>query len=368
MRHSKRRFAFLAVLAVSAWLTVGVQTAAAETKGWDAGKDVRPTVDDLIPSLASSEAYSERYSMSAKLDGGGNIKFDFTISNLGWGNHSAEAAVKVKSPDHKNYKFKKKVDKGNWSHSKDKFKLDIAKTSVESLEGGGFEYRHDGDVKVRLKMTSKVPMWSPGDGKISVDGGFYKMNVYGLRATLEGKVKVGGEWREVKSTRGGYADHVATNVAPFNLASRFSRTRVYDDDNDVFFLWREVRLSSKYGGDSLNWLVVGYKDEIVFSDADVNTKFGKMRKDKAGYEIPYAVQIEGKQGEDEVKLVLRGEDMRRKDLLEDYGRVAKMVASSVSTPYNYYFDCKYALEMDIGGAKATVRGSGGYVIDYLNKE
>ena len=340
----------------------------AQTKTWADGSDARPTSDDLIPKLHSAEAYSERYGLLARLDGGGKVKINFTISNLGWSDAKGAAQVVVKMPGEDKYKFKKKVNKGDWSYSKKNFKLDIADTVIESKGKRKFELRHDGKVKVRLTMTSDTPMWSPGRGRLDVGDGYMKINMFALRSTAKGKVKIGGEWREVKSTRGAYGDHVSTNIAPYDLATRFSKARVYDDENDVFFLWREIKLTEDNGGDSITWMMVGYKDKIVFSDPDAEIKFGKVRKDKVGYEIPYAVQLEGKDGEDKVKLVMRAKKMRRTDLLKSYGNLVRMVASSVSKPFNYNFRCEYALEMQIQGAKATVRGKGGYVVDYLNKE
>lgn len=356
---------FLVVSLVGSLVSVG--TAEAETRGWADGESKQPSMTDLIPEPKSAEAYSERYSMSAKLDGGGKVVVKFTISNLGWGDKHGAAQVRVNLPDHDNYSFQKKVDSDQWSYSKDSFELDIADTTVKGRDDGTFEFRHEGDVKVDLEMSSRVPMWQPGRGRLDVDGGFMEMDLFGLRGTVEGRVHIGGKWKSIKSTRGAYADHVATNIAPYDLADRFSRTRIYDDENDIFVLWREVKLTGEHGGESINWVVVGYKDQIVLADADADVQLGKMRKDKVGYEIPHAVQVEGKSGEDKIKLVLRASDMERKNLLERYGSVVRTFAKTVSEPYNYYFDCDYALQMAIEGAQATVRGEGGYVVDYLNK-
>ena len=365
-RLRRRTSAVLALTFVAVSLAVA-PPASAETKGWDAGNSTRPTMNDLIPEPADGEAYSERYGISAKLDGGGKIVVNFTISNIGWGNQKGAAEVKVKLPDHEDYQFNKKVDRDKWSYAKDRFKLDIADTVIEGNEDGTFALHHDGEVDLEMTLSSDVPMWRPGRGRVEVDDGYMAMDIFQLRGTAEGTVTIDGNKREFKSTRDVYADHVSTDIAPYNLANRFSRTRVYDDDHDLFFLWREIKLTGEHGGESVNWVMVGYKDQIVFSDANAEVKFGKVRKDKVGYSIPYAIQIEGESGEDNVKIVLRAQDMRRKNLLRNYGSVVKTFAKTVSEPYNYYFHCKYAVEMDIQGAKATVRGKGGYVVDYLNK-
>jgi hypothetical protein len=113
--------------------------------------------------------------------------------------------------------------------------------------------------------------------------------------------------------------------------------------------------------------MVGYKDSIVFQDADADLKFARERKDgRTDYVIPHAVQIDGKSGKDTVRFVMRGGKMKRQDLLASYGRAAKLVASAVSEPYRFELKGKYKLQMTIAGASATVSGRSHYTIDYVS--
>ena len=342
----------------------------AAVTGWADGGGSTPTMQDLVPSMSSGEAYSERYGFSAKIDGGGEVVVNFTISNLGWGDGSAAVKVRVDLPDRDEYVYQKKVDRGSWSFSKNKFRLKVANTEVQGKGDNTFVVEHNGDLKLRMKLTSDMSMWSPGNGEITVgDGYYYRLHAFALRSDMTGKVKPKGEsWTEIEGTRSGYGDHVATNIAPFDLGTRFSRFRVYDDENDVFAMWREIELTDDYGGKSLSFLVVGYRDQIVFSDANAKTTYARRVKDtKTGYRLPYAVQIDGKDGDDEVRVVLEGTKVDRKDLLAGYGGMARMIASQVSQPWNYYFDCDYKIQMTIGGSTAKVEGEAGYVIDFVNK-
>lgn len=341
-------------------------TAAAQTKGWtDASKTRKPGMSSLVPRMSSDEAYSERYGFAVDLDGGGHVGIDFTISNLGWGDHNGAAAVRVRLPGEKNYDFSSKVSDDEWTHAKKGFALDIAKTTVRGKGNGKFELKHDGDVKVELTFQNTIPMWRPGNGQITVDGGYYAFDLIAPRANVSGRVKVGGEWHDVKGTRAGYADHVATNVAPFDLGKRFVRFRHYN--KDVFVIWREILLTEEHGGKSFTWVMVGYKDDIVFEDADADLKFAKTRKDgKTGYRVPRAVQIDARKGKDKIRFVMRGSKMKRSDLLASYGKAAKLVASAVSEPYRYDLKGNYQLQMTIGGASATISGRSHYTIDYVN--
>jgi hypothetical protein len=362
-------FAATLALTSSVVLATSLPQADAQTRGWADGETTsRPSTSDLIPSLNGDEAYTERYSFAVDLDDdGGHIGVDFTISNLGWGKGHGASEVRVRLPEHKNYSKKKKVKKKDWSYSESDFDVDIGNTRVKAKGDDSFEVTHEGgDVSFRLVFENTTSMWKPGTGRIAVDEGFYKFNLLAPRANVTGEVTIGGETHEVKATRRGYADHVATNVAPFNFAKRFSRFRNYNDD--VFVMWREIELHPDHGGDSYTWVVVGYKDKIVFSDPKAKIRFANMRSDpKAGYEFPMAIQIDGKNGDDSIKLVLRGTKFKRKDLLKHYGSAARMVASAVSNPFRYTVNCKYTLQMKIGGAKANVKGRSHFVLDYVNK-
>lgn len=346
----------------------GVSPAQAQTAGWAQGKaKSAPSTKDLVPKMSSNMAYTERYGFAVDLDGGGHIGVDWTISNLGWGNHKGGADVRVNLPNHKNYKYSKDAAAGDWQYSKKEFAMNIANTSVHARGKNSFLVTHKGkDISFSLTFTNTTPMWQPGTGEIKVKDGYYKFNILAPRADVTGHVTIGGKKIAVKGTRSGYADHVATNIAPFDFAHRFARLRTYNDD--VFIMWREIKLHPDYGGKSFTWLLVGYKDKIVFSDVDAKIRFAQLRKDpKSGYEFPMSIQIDGKSGKDSVKLVMSGSKFKRTDLLASYGAAAKMVASAVSNPYRYDVDCKYVLQMDIGGAKAQVSGSSHYTMDYINK-
>lgn len=359
-------------LTVSA-LAVGLlaalaQPADAGTRGWTEGSGgAQATFTDLVPSMSSDEAYTERYSFAVDLEGGGHVGVDLTISNLGWGDHNGAAAVRVKMPGESKYSQSKKVDRDDWSYSKKEFDLNIGDTRVRQKGSRDFELTHRGDgVRFDLVFENTTPMWRPGTGQIRTDAGYYKYTLVAPRANVTGTVTIGGKTHKVVSKGEGYGDHVATNVAPFDFAKRFSRFRTYE--GDVFVMWREIELTEDLGGESFTWVVVGYKDKIVFSDADADIRFGRVKKDpKTGYSFPMAVQIDGKTGKDHIKLILQGKSFERTDLLESYGTAAKVVASTVSEPYRYDVKARFVLQMHIGGAAAQVNGNSHYVLDYVNK-
>lgn len=355
MRHAIVTLALLA-------LTLPPLSASAQSWGTGAGI---PKMSELTPRMSSEESYTERYGFAVDLDGGGHIGIDFTISNLGFGDGHGAVNVRVYMPGEKRYEYNKKLSSSDWSADKSGFGLKFGNTTVSAKGNNGFVLKHNGSAKVDLTFENKIPMWKPGSGRIKVDGGYYDFNLIAPRADVSGRVNVNGTWVDVTGKRAGYADHVATNVAPFDFAKRFIRFRDYNED--VFVMWREIELADSHGGKSLTWIVIGYKDAIVFSDASATLKFGSVKKDaKTEYRVPRVVQVDGTRGNDSVRLQMHGRNMKRKDLLASYGAVAKLVASAVSKPYQFELKGKYTLQMTIGGVTANVEGRGHYTIDYLN--
>lgn len=360
-----KRSAPILVMVVVGLFATAVPSLAGATQGWEHGGSERtPTMQSLIPRLDSDESYSERYTFAADLDGGGRVKVEMTISNYGFGDHHGVSSVEVEVPGLTNYDFSKKVGSSDWSYAKDRFRLSIADTTVEGVGEDTFRLKHDGKVDLDLTFENRLPMWSPGRGKITSGGKYFTMDLISPRADVTGTVSAGGKTVDVRGSRSGFADHSATQFAPYSLAERFSR--FHDFNDDVFVAWREIKLTEGRGGRSLTWIVVGYRDKIVFSDAGATIKIGDVKYDsETGYRVPKAIQIEAEDGPDRVKFVIRGDKLRRKDLLAEHGAVVKLFASAVTDPYQYALDGNYALEMTIDGTTATVRGNAEFSMDYL---
>lgn len=285
----------------------------------------------------------------------------------GWGDGHGAASVRVNMPGLKGYTFNEKVERDDWKYGKDSFSLDIAKTHVHAVSDDTYVLKHSGSVKLELTFKGTLPMWRPGAGRIKVDDGYYKLDVIAPRADVTGRVYIGGKWHEIKSTRNGYAEHSATNIAPYELATRYSRMRTVE--GDVFVMWRETKLARDYGNRSYTFVMVAYKDKIVFSSPDARLKFGNLRRDdKTGYLVPLSVQIDATSGQDTIKLVAHGTKYSRTNLLDSYGAVAKAAAAMVTEPFRFSVGNNYTLQMTIQGTTAQIAGASHMVFDYVNKE
>ncbi len=359
--HFNRTQTIRAWTLLTTLLVTVLASASAFGQSWGGGKG-SPVMRDVIPEMSDNEAYSERYGFAVDLDGGGHVGVDFTISNLGWGNGKGTVEVRVISANKQKYKFTKSFDDDEWSYNKGKFLIQMGTTKVQQEGANSFRLTHKGEKSFDIVFDNKMPMWRPGRGKIKVgDDGYYEFNLIAPRADVKGNVN----GVAVTGLRNGYADHVATNVEPYNFATRFTRMRNYN--GDIFVMWREITLTKDAGGKSLTWVMVGYKDEIVFSDARARLKEGRIKVDPlSNYRIPLSLQIDGKDGADSIKLVMRGKTYKRTDLLDSYGDAAKLVASAFAKPVRYTVDCDYQLQMTISGSTATVSGDTHYVVDQIN--
>lgn len=358
----------LMIIAATALLigAMSAQEASAQTQSWASGTAAPLGFNDLIPRMSSGNAYTERYTFSVDLDQGGHVGMHFTISNLGLGSGYGAAEVNVRWPGKEQYKYAERVSRRKWSYEQSRFAMDISNTQVEAQGDNVIVLRHQGkDVKVELRFENRIPMWRPGTGEVRNGDDYYRFTLISPRADVTGRIFIDGEWHEVTGRRQGYGDHVATNVAPYDLAKRFTRFRDYNDD--LFVMWREIELTERYGGQVVSWIVVGIGDEIVYQDAAPGVQFGNLERDKeTSYNIPYAAQVNSEREGAQLRFLLRGEGMRRRDLLQSYGRIARAVAGRFAKPFEYNISGDYALEVEVGGRRLRTTGTSHYTVDFVN--
>ena len=164
----------------------------AEADGWGEGNRAA-TASDLIPSMSSGQAYTERYSFSVSLDDGGHIGMNWTISNLGIRNGYGAAQVSVRHPDIDNYSSSERESRRNWSYDDNGFGLDIADATIEAVDDSTFELGYDGDgVRVELTFQNTIDMWRPGDGGLENGSDFYRFTMVSPRADVTGRIVDGG--------------------------------------------------------------------------------------------------------------------------------------------------------------------------------
>lgn len=341
-------------------LVVGVPSLAfAAGPKW--GEDRGPaTLRDIIPDPRGGEAYSERYTLFANLEGGGTAYVDLTISNLGWGDRHGATTGEIRLPGQRPYRFKKKLDEDEWSYRRDRFEMKVGPTTISGDAESGFRVRHRGASSFDLTFKSRTPMWSPGIGKLMHDG-----NVYATTLAVP--------WGDVTGTIGGKSvngvgmfDHGMSTFSPFDLADKFSRMRHFEDG--LFIAWREVDLTDDLGSRSVTWVIVGIDDKIVFSDSAANIAWtGFDEHEESGHRVPSNVVISASSGGKSLRLEVRGKRVRSTDLLAQHGAAARAVAGAVSNPWQFEVNGSYDLRISGGGTDVSRRGKTNIEMDMLSK-
>lgn len=355
-------------LIVTVSITLAAGLAFAQITGW--GSTSQPvTTKDILPKERGGEAYSERWTFYSDFDEGGYIDANFSITNLGFGDRKGTVEIEVKIPGKPVYEYKNKVSSGQWSAGKQDFHLHIGDSGVEATANGYRLFHKNGKNAKNgfdVRFINEVPMWQPGDGSLTRGDDFYRSALIAIQADVAGSVRLGGESRTVQGSQSGLGDYGASTFAPYKLAEHFAR--FHGQSNGVFVAWREIQTTPEMGGRSFSWIVVAYKDEIVFSEVQPTINFARrIRHSKSGYSVPRAAQVVAQQGNDRVKLVMRGKKFEHTDLLDEYGSVARLFASTVTNPHKFAVPVEWEMQMTIDEATAKVSGESEFSIDFMNK-
>ncbi len=322
-----------------------------------------PTSSSFIPKLKSGEAYSERYTFNIPLDGGGEVYLDFTVSNLGWGDNKGATSVRVKLPGQKTYTYRKELDADEWAMDRKSFNIRMGKSTVQA-NGNGYSLRHEGNMPFELKLENVVPSWKPGSGKIDVNDETFQLALMSPKARVSGRIKVDGQWQPVSSANG-MGDWSMSTIAPYDLAQRFSRFRA--DEGDYAVVWREIQTVEDLGGKSVVWVLVTKGDTIVFASANATlVTSGFVHDDKSDYDVPRTFQITAREGENRISLKVRGGKMKVRDLLAEYGAVARTIAGTKTSPFQFNSDAAFTLKLNTVEGETSVSGRGPLGIDILN--
>jgi len=322
-----------------------------------------PTSSSFIPKLKSGEAYSERYTFNIPLDGGGEVYLDFTVSNLGWGDNKGATSVRVKLPGQKTYTYRKELDADEWAMDRKSFNIRMGKSTVQA-NGNGYSLRHEGNMSFELKLENVVPSWKPGSGKIDVNDETFQLALMSPKARVSGRIKVDGQWQPVSSANG-MGDWSMSTIAPYDLAQRFSRFRA--DEGDYAVVWREIQTVEDLGGKSVVWVLVTKGDTIVFASANATlVTSGFVHDDKSDYDVPRTFQITAREGENRISLKVRGGKMKVRDLLAEYGAVARTIAGTKTSPFQFNSDAAFTLKLNTVEGETSVSGRGPLGIDILN--
>ena len=315
------------------------------------------------------EFYTEEYDLLAWNEAGDRVNLNIAVSNLGWGDMKAGVKAKVQRAGIGTTKGSARFDEDEWSHSAKPFRVVLGKNRLSGGPGKLRAVVDVGSVKLDLTFANLLPAWRPGNGRATYDDGqeYYDLTILAPRAKVTGTVTTKG--KSTKFEGQGYADHRSSNVAPNVAGRRWVRFRSFEGDWTIIL--QEFHFPKDLGGGRSPFLLVGYKDHIVFQSLRYKLKFtdvGRDRNPDTPYKYPKAMKIAARSGGRRFEATVKGYDMVRSDLLSGLGRVERAVLSKIVRPVGYYFDADYEMKVSAGDAgEWATTGKGTYYIKHVTK-
>ena len=314
-----------------------------------------------------SEFYAEEWEIRAWTDAGESVSVNFVINNLGFGDNKLVVQASARPAGGKKTKAKKKYDDDDWSHSNSPFRIEAGGNTLSGGPGKLQAKVSVGGVKVDITIVNQLPAWRPANGRLNYGepDEYYDFTYLAPRAKVSGTVVVGGKEFTLKDAVG-WADHRIVNVPPNVAGKRWLTWRSFDGDWTV--LIQEVQFPSDVGGRKSRFLLVGYKDRIVFQSIRFKVKYGSLKNDaksSKGYKYPLGLRIEANSGDRTVVMTVKGKLSSRKDLLSSLG-AAKALVSRFVAPVGYYINGEYDLRVVLDGQTFTHHGKGAYVFKQVN--
>ncbi len=334
------------------------------------GRFARVTADHYALHPTGEEFYLEEYDLLAWNEAGDRINIGFAVSNLGFGDMRAKVQARVQWKGGKQARGSTERDEDDWSHRARPFRMVLGGSRLSGGPGKLRAVVKEGGVDLDLTFENVLPPWRPGNGRATYDEDgeeYYDLTLLAPRAKVTGTVKAAG--RTVSFSGTGYADHRASNVAPNVAGRRWVRFRAFDGDWTV--VMQEFHFPRDLGGGRSPFLLVGYRDGIVFQSLGYRLRFTEVGRDKnpdTPYKYPKAMALRAKAGGRTVEATVKGYGMARSDLLAGLGRVQRAVLSRIVRPVGYYFDADFDLKVVAGEGEAwETSGKGTYYIKHVTR-
>lgn len=213
----------------------------------------------------------------------------------------------------------------------------------------------EGDLKLDLSYASEVNGWKPGNGYSHFgDMGYFAWVVPFPRAKVAATVRVGDERIEARGV--GYHDHNWLNFQFPRVIDHWMWGRIYSERLTVCYAL--IQCNKKVDNHVIKVLMAARDQDVMLStgEFDFFTK-NFERDDRAGHSYPKELSL-SVPGELSVTMKAR-RVLEAEDLLENFGRLLRLVARYVLRLKPGYFRLLSDFEIDltIGGSSTRERGS-----------
>lgn len=334
------------------------------------GASIKVSENDFIPHCddplnKGRENYSEAYSFVFTLEGGYGAYIQFLISNLGFGDKKGAVKANFDIPEGRHLSSKIEYDEDEWGYFRNKFYVKMGNNSIEGdLKKVVVKVKND-KFEGEFIFKNIAEPWRPGNGRVfygSKDD-YYDFKIMTPVAKIDGKVKISGE-TTIREVHGyGYSDHIHTNVAMHEQAKRWVKVRAINPHNT--FILTEFHSPSKFGEKKAHFFVIYKNGKLFYETLDFELIPKKFNLDSASsYNVPLLFEIKKEKIHGAIKVV---KATGREDYLEELNPILRAIVGKFAKPVMFYFDAKYAIEIQDGDKKESIGGKARYYYIQVTK-
>ncbi|MEE2787008.1 MAG: hypothetical protein VX589_06685 [Myxococcota bacterium] len=348
----------------------GVAYGAESLRAWQGGRTV-VKAKHLIPAMKGGEGYGEKYTFDANFGDRGSMYFSLAITNLGFGDHKMEAKGRL-TVDGQSFKWKKKMDRDEWSFDRDKFSINAGPAKVSGTPERLVFVAKSGDNEVELVMTPIARAWRPNNGQIQF-GKSRSVTDYTVFPLMKAEVRYrmkGGEPQTV--TGHGYGTRTWSELAVYDQVRWNLEFRAIEGDKTIYI--RQLGPAAKYDGKRIGYVLVTDGGKILVESFDFTLTPTQLMTDddhENRYKVPESFTVMGKDAEQSTTL-FRGKFQKktmisRKDLLASLNSAVRMLAKRYSKPVKYTYTTDYLFEIKTADSVERLAGDGRYEVYHWNK-
>ena len=324
----------------------------------------------MVPRLGTDEGYGEKYTFNGNFGARGSLYVSMTISNLGMGDGKMEAKGRL-TIDGKKFKWKKKLDRDEWSFTKSPFAI---KAGPATLSGNPEELvmtAMNGADSIKFTFTPIGRAWRPKNGQVQFgkDKKAVDFTVFPLMKVV-GTATIGGEAIAIEGT--GFGSHSWADLAVYEQATMTREFRGIVGDKTIYM--REMLTPPEYGNQLFHYvLVTKGKANLIESYRFVTTPTETLTdtQHENRYKVVESFTLQGFDAEGEARQfrgkITKKKLRKREDMLKKMGAAVRMVASRYSKPVRYDYDADFHIQVKTPEGVEDLKGTGRYEVYHWNK-
>lgn len=339
------------------------QAAGARSRGFVGSRAVQ--MEDYLPHLSGAEGYSEQWSFSHELGKERRLSFQIIISNAGIGDHKGAFKLDFSGVEGKPVKLRKRC-KVKARRVKGRVVIGCGGLQVSADQKGYVARVRSKDFSMEVWVSSQVPPWRPGDGRVVYDDqgkDFYDLLIAVPRGRVRGKVRQRDTEQEIEGTA--FADHSYSTVGPHEVAESWLRLKHMSPERTLLLATLRTPDDQRYG-----YVLIADEAGRVLATAspgiELSETFAAPNRKK--YSLPRTLRVTTSEGRDSLDIRVRdGKVVKVKDMLSGLNRVERFVAKRFTDPFGYSMKGSFLVEWKRGGTmhyKAEQEGS--FLVEHLN--